>query len=228
MEENLHLISDLKNLPFGEDSKIYKSAYAYTTLMAYYKSACMEIRTKFDVMNEAFRIQLDRKPIVSIATRVKQPFSIKEKLERYGKPLSVESIHDNLNDVAGIRVVCSFLEDVYMLEKALLSQDDITLIQKKDYIKNPKPNGYRSLHLIVEVPIFLSDEKKMMRAEIQLRTIAMECWATLEHQINYKKDGVTDESIEQLRMCADMSTEIDTRMQKIWRDTCKLREEKDK
>lgn len=223
MEENLHLISELQNLPFGKDSQIYKSAYEYTTLMSYYKSACMEIRTKFDVMNEAFKIQLDRKPIVSIATRVKQPFSIKEKLERYGKPLSVESIQNNLNDVAGVRVVCSFLEDVYMLEKALISQDDIVLIQKKDYIKNPKENGYRSLHLIVEVPIFLCDQKKMMRVEIQLRTIAMECWATLEHQINYKKDGVTEQSIEELRRCADMSTEIDNRMEKIWRDACKRR-----
>lgn len=192
-------------------------AYEYENLMACYKSACMEITTKFNVMNEEFQLQYDRTPIVSLNSRIKKPYSIQEKLRRKGIPLSVENIEKNLNDVAGIRVVCSFAEDVYMLADAFLNQDDVVLIEKKDYIKNPKPNGYRSLHLIVETPIFLVKEKHMMRAEIQFRTIAMDCWATLEHQINYKKTGADSGDLEELRVCADMSAELDSRMEALWR-----------
>ncbi len=192
-------------------------AYEYENLMACYKSACMEITTKFNVMNEEFQLQYDRTPIVSLNSRIKKPYSIQEKLRRKGIPLSVENIEKHLNDVAGVRVVCSFAEDVYMLADAFLNQDDVILIEKKDYIQNPKPNGYRSLHLIVETPIFLVKEKHMMRAEIQFRTIAMDCWATLEHQINYKKSGADSEDLEELRVCADMSAEIDRRMEALWR-----------
>ena len=217
----LNKIGDMR---FDSGKNVLETAEEFSRLMAYYRSACMEIKTKFDVMNENFNLQLDRTPIVSISTRLKKPMSIKEKLERKGIPLTVKSVWENLNDVAGIRVVCSFLDDVYMLEKGLLSQDDIVLIEKKDYIKNPKENGYRSLHLIVEVPIFLCNEKKMMRAEIQLRTIAMECWATLEHQINYKKSGAADTEMEELRSCAELGTELDRRMGKLWHKMNKNRE----
>ena len=125
----------------------------------------------------------------------------------------MESIEQNLHDVAGIRVVCSFIEDVYMLADALLKQDDITLIEAKDYIKAPKANGYRSLHLIVAVPIFLQHEKRIMQAEIQLRTIAMDSWASLEHQLRYKKDIPLDEAAQwELRYCADLSAQLDERM----------------
>lgn len=130
-----------------------------------------------------------------------------------GHGLSVDSIEQNLHDVAGIRVVCSFVEGVYMLAEALLKQDDITLIEAKDYIKHPKANGYRSLHLIVAVPIFLQHEKRIMRAEIQLRTIAMDSWASLEHQLRYKKDIPFDEAAQwELRHCADLSAQLDERM----------------
>ena len=127
--------------------------------------------------------------------------------------MTAEAVEQNIYDVAGLRVICSFPEDVYILADALLSQDDITLIQKKDYIKNPKPNGYRSLHLIVEVPIFLAKEKKKMKVEIQLRTIAMDCWASLEHQLRYKKDlEFTEEMAQELATCASLSAELDKRM----------------
>ena len=182
-------------------------------LMSYYRCAMMEIETKFNVLNEEFSLQYDRNPINSVKTRLKSPRSIKEKLERKGYDFDISNIENNINDVAGVRVVCSFPDDVYLLANALLAQDDITLVEAKDYIKNPKPNGYRSLHLIVTVPIFLAREKKTMRVEIQLRTIAMDFWATLEHQLRYKKDlEITEKMEAELLMCAEISAELDNRM----------------
>lgn len=185
-------------------------------LMTYYRCAIMEIETKFKVLNEEYSLQHDRNPINSIKSRLKKIPSIIEKMERKGYEMSVDSIEENLNDVAGIRVVCSFEEDVYTLADALLRQDDITLIRKKDYIAEPKPNGYRSLHLIVSVPIFLDSEKRIMKVEIQLRTIAMDCWASLEHQLRYKKNNKTLEEIEEeLYECAKLSTDLDARMDQL-------------
>lgn len=187
--------------------------FEFRRLMSYYRCAIKEVETKFRVLDEENSLKNDRNPISVIKSRLKSLPSIIEKLERKGHDLSVESIEKNLNDVAGIRVICSFVDDVYKLAEALLKQDDITLIETKDYIKNPKPNGYRSLHLIIEVPIFLEKEKRMMKVEIQLRTIAMDCWATLEHQLSYKKDReMSDEMKEMLLRCAAISTELDHEM----------------
>ena len=188
----------------------------FETLMAYYRCAIMEIETKFNVLNEECSLLFDRNPISSIKSRLKRPISMKEKLERKGIPLSVEAVENNLNDVAGIRVICSFTEDVYALAEAFLKQDDITLVEVKDYIAKPKPNGYRSLHLIVIVPIFLAKEKRMMKAEIQLRTIPMDFWAILEHQLKYKKDiNFTEEMEAELLGCAEMASELDKRMNEL-------------
>lgn len=185
----------------------------FSKLMAYYRCAMMEVETKLNVLNQEFSLRYDRNPISSIRTRLKSPLSIRGKLERRGLEVSVESIEEHLNDVAGVRVVCSFPEDVRTLAKALLKQDDVILLEKKDYILNPKKNGYRSLHLIVAVPIFLAHEKRTMRVEIQLRTIAMDFWASLEHQLRYKKDvDFTDEMAKELKFCADLSAELDRRM----------------
>lgn len=185
----------------------------FSKLMAYYRCAIMEIETKFNVLNEEFSLRLDRNPINSIKSRLKSLPSIREKLMRRNIPVSVDAIEQNLNDVAGVRVICSFPDDVYVLADALLKQDDITLVERKDYIKNPKPNGYRSLHLIVTVPIFLAHEKRLMKVEIQLRTIAMDSWASLEHQLRYKKDYEFDEKMAQeLLRCAELSAELDSRM----------------
>ncbi len=188
----------------------------FRRLMTYYKCAIREIETKFDVLDDEYSLQNDRNPISGIKTRLKSISSIAEKLKRKHQPWTVESVEANLNDVAGVRVVCSFVQDVYTLAEALLKQDDITLIEKKDYIKHPKENGYRSLHLIVEVPIFLEKEKRPMRVEIQLRTIAMDCWASLEHQLRYKK-GVefNDEMQDALLECAKHSMELDTQMDQL-------------
>ena len=185
----------------------------YSKLMAYYRCAIMEVETKFNVLNEEFSLQYDRNPINGIKSRLKSIESIKEKLERKELPYTMQAIEENLNDVAGVRVVCSFTADVYLLAEALLKQDDIQLIEKKDYIANPKENGYRSLHLIVSVPIFLAHEKRIMKVEVQLRTIAMDSWASLEHQLRYKKDlEFTEEMVSELYRCAQLSSELDEKM----------------
>ena len=185
----------------------------YNKLMAYYRCAIMEVETKFNVLNEEFSLRYDRNPISGIKSRLKRLDSIKEKLERKDLPFTLDTVEEHIHDVAGVRVVCSFVDDVYLLADALLKQDDITLLEKKDYIANPKPNGYRSLHLIVTVPIFLEHEKRIMQVEIQLRTIAMDFWASLEHQLRYKKDvDFTEDMAKELFDCAELSAELDSRM----------------
>lgn len=188
----------------------------YNKLMAYYRCAIMEVETKFNVLNEEFSLRYDRNPINGIKSRLKRLDSIKEKLERKELPFTMDAVEEHIHDVAGVRVVCSFVDDVYLLADALLKQDDITLLEKKDYIANPKPNGYRSLHLIVTVPIFLEHEKRLMQVEIQLRTIAMDFWASLEHQLRYKKDfDFTEYMAKELQDCADLSAQLDARMDSL-------------
>ena len=195
---------------------IEKMVNEMRTLMVYYRCAIMEVETKLNVLNEEYSLKHDRNPINSVKTRLKSFVSIKEKMQRQGVRPTPDNIEKTLNDIAGVRVICSFLDDVYTVADALLKQDDVTLIKKKDYIQNPKPNGYRSLHLIVEVPIFLQNEKRMVKVEIQLRTIAMDFWASLEHQMRYKKDFVfTDEMAAELLECATLSATLDERMERL-------------
>ena len=198
-------------------SEIMEQTRPFAELMMRYKCAMLEVKTKFDVLNTQLSLENDRNPLESINCRIKTVASIIEKLDRKGFELTAESIEKNLNDVAGIRVICSFIEDIYLLADRLCSQDDIRLIERKDYIKNPKPNGYRSLHLIVEIPIFLMDEKKFMRVEVQFRTIAMDFWASLEHKLKYKKNIETDlqEISAELKTCAEEISRIDNKMQEI-------------
>lgn len=193
-----------------------RNTESYKQIMSYYHCAMLEVETKFRVLDHAFSLQHDRNPISSIKTRLKSPRSILEKMHRRGLEMSLQTLEREIHDVAGVRVVCSFPEDVYLLADALLSQDDVTLIEKKDYIESPKPNGYRSLHLIIAVPIFLAHEKRLMKVEIQLRTIAMDFWAELEHQLRYKKDVVfTDEMATELSECARISAALDHRMEAL-------------
>lgn len=193
--------------------EVQQRSHSFISLMSYYKCAMMEVETKLKVLNEEFSLRFDRNPISSIQTRLKSPVSIEEKLASKNLPMTIQSIEKNLNDIAGVRVICSFLDDIYLLAECLLGQDDITLIEQKGYIAHPKPNGYRSLHLIVQIPIYLQAGKRNMRVEIQLRTIAMDCWATLEHQLRYKKD-ITDTTqiTTELQYCALLSAELDARM----------------
>lgn len=199
-----------------EQVEALKQAKPFVELMMYNRCAIREIETKLRVLDEEFSILADRNPIQTIKSRVKKPISIIEKLQRRGYEVTVENMREHLTDIAGVRVICSFVEDIYKLSELLLSQDDIILVEVKDYIKNPKPNGYRSLHLILEIPIFLSHEKKHMRVEVQFRTIAMDFWASLEHQLKYKKKIENPEKIaNELKYCADVITEVDMRMQDI-------------
>ncbi len=196
----------------------------FRELMMYYECAMLEVKTKLDVLNKELSLKKSRNPFENIKCRIKTPESIVEKLIRRGIEFSVDNIEKELNDIAGIRVICSFPDDIYELIDYLLEQDDIRLITIKDYIKNPKPNGYRSVHLIIEVPIFLTDMKKPMRVEVQFRTIAMDFWASLEHKLKYKKNIKKAEDIsEQLFYCAELISQLDARMQQI-RDKIEMNE----
>lgn len=217
-------IEQILNMEHPEE--ILEQARPFMELMMQYKCAMLEVKTKLEVLNEEMSLKEKRNPFESIKSRLKQPASIVEKLRRYGCPISVRSIEENLHDVAGIRVICSFPDDIYSLAEKLSQQDDIRVVQRKDYIANPKENGYRSLHLVVEVPIFLSDRKKYVKVEVQFRTIAMDFWASLEHKVRYKKNIKNSADIyRDLRLCADSIASADMMMQNI-RDRIMNEEEK--
>ena len=217
----IHNIMELTDTEMSETEflrSVENNMVPMQQFFTYYKCAIMEIETKFRVLNEQFSINGESNPIEFIQSRIKSYGSIFRKIITKHIPRNVEAIEKNISDIAGIRVVCSFVQDIYRLADCFLQQDDIFLVEKKDYIKNPKPNGYRSLHLIVEVPIFLENEKRLVKAEVQLRTIAMDFWASLEHKLRYKKDlppYKLDLLTDDLKKCADQSAEWDSRMQNI-------------
>jgi putative GTP pyrophosphokinase len=216
MSEQLKVIQDkkldLSNIP----SEFTEGSHLYEELMMMYRGATREIQTKLEVLNDEFSIRYKRNPISFIKTRIKSPESILKKLKAKGYEISLESIVTNLHDVAGIRVICAFIDDIYDVARMLTSQDDITVLATKDYIQFPKENGYRSLHLIIEVPVFFSDRKQPMQVEVQIRTIAMDFWASLDHQLRYKKDTEHHEAIqEDLKECAEIIAATDMRMQVI-------------
>lgn len=203
-------------LDSAETRELLEKTRPYMEMMMQYNAALREIRTKFEVLDDEFSVRYNRNPVETIKTRVKKPLSIHEKLRRKGLSMSVESIRSGITDVAGIRVICSFVEDIYALSDMLLQQDDVRLLRRKDYIAKPKENGYRSLHLIVEVPIFLTDRKEYIPVEVQLRTIAMDFWASLEHKLKYKKDIREAEAIAaELAVCAEQVASLDLHMQQI-------------
>ena len=194
---------------FGEFNK-----FRYFMMM--YNCAIKEVQTKFEILNDELSTMHNRNPIEMIKSRIKSPESIIEKLYRKDFPISMESVLENINDVAGIRVICSFIDDIYEVAHMLSIQDDVKVIEVKDYIKNPKENGYRSYHMIVEVPVFFTNRKQFMRVEVQLRTIAMDFWASLEHKMKYKKDiDNADEIFNALKLCADIIAKTDNKMQNI-------------
>lgn len=215
-------------LASGNPEEFIESAYRFRKLMMQYQCAMLEVQTKFEVLNNELSLNSEDNPIESIACRLKKPASIIEKLRRKGLDISISSIEQNLRDVAGIRIICSFPQDIYRLSEKICSQDDIRLIEKKDYIQNPKENGYRSLHLILEVPVFFADEKKWLPVEVQFRTIAMDFWASIEHKMRYKKKidhpaaGLLS---QELRRCADGIHAMDLRMQAISEQIAAWREE---
>lgn len=191
----------------------------FNDLMMMYRCAIREVQTKLEVLNDEFSVENKRNPISFIKTRIKSPQSIYNKLKKLGYDFTAENIQEQLNDVAGVRVVCAFIDDIYTIANLVAEQDDINVIKIKDYIKNPKTNGYRSYHMIVEIPVFFSKGKTPMRVEIQIRTNGMDFWATLEHQLRYKK-GIEDlpgydEISQELLLSAKAVIETENEMQRI-------------
>ena len=187
-------------------------------MFADYECAAMEIETKFKVLNLQFSSDSNRNPIETIKTRIKTMPSILRKLQRRNLPITIEAIEENLHDIAGVRVICSFIDDIYKLADYISEQDDVEVIERKDYISKPKEGGYRSLHLIIRTPIFTQKGKKLVDVEVQIRTIAMDFWASLEHKLRYKKQidpDLLSQLSEELRICSKISDELDRTMQSV-------------
>ena len=203
-------------LPGDENNLFEGSKEEFSHMMMMYNGAIREMKTKLQVLNDELSMTRNRNPIEFIETRIKSPDSIATKLKKKGVPLTVDNVREHLNDVAGVRVICAFLDDIYQVARMLEEQDDVEIIKTKDYIKKPKKNGYRSLHLIATVPVFFSSGKENIRVEIQIRTIAMDFWASLEHSVKYKRSVRDAEDIVyELRACADVINRTDVHMQSI-------------
>jgi len=212
LDQSIVQVPDLVQIP----EEMHEMAQRFQEAMMMYTCAIREVKTKLEVLNDELSVKNRRNPIEVIKSRVKKPQSIVEKLKRRGLSLTLESIVNNLDDVAGIRVICAFLDDIYEVANMLTRQDDVKLIAIKDYIKKPKENGYRSYHLIIEIPVFFSEKKQPMRVEVQIRTIAMDFWASLDHQLKYKKEFIDSDDVErQLRECADVIANTDQQMLNI-------------
>ena len=194
-------------------AKVINTALEFQQLLMLYESGIKQITTKFEILEDEFESKHQRNPISTISSRIKDPLSIAEKLQRKGLDLTIDNMVNRLHDIAGIRVTCPFVSDVYHVMQMLLNQEDIKLIKMKDYIKEPKSNGYRSLHVIVKVGVYFSDQKREIPVEIQIRTIAMDFWASLEHKIYYKFEGHAPEYISHdLQECSKIVSELDERM----------------
>lgn len=199
-----------------DPNQILNTAMEFQQLLMLYESGIKQITTKFEILMDEFQSKQQRNPISSISSRIKEPMSIAEKLQRKGLPITIDNMVNKLYDIAGIRVTCPFISDVYHVTQMLLNQGDIELIEMKDYIRNPKKSGYRSLHVIVKVAVYFSDQKREIPVEIQIRTIAMDFWASLEHQLHYKKDyPMPDNIATELRAIADNIEANDVRMQNL-------------
>ena len=200
------------------DADILDMLEDFMNMRQVYGAAIKEVRTKLEILDEEFSVQYDHNPIHHIEYRLKRPASIADKLIKKGKEVSTASMRENLTDVAGVRVICNYIEDIYRIADLLVNQNDITLVRTRDYIAHPKENGYRSLHLIVKIPVFLSRGVELVPVEIQIRTIAMDFWASLEHQLRYKtRTRVPERLRTQLSECADAIADLDQRMQDIYR-----------
>lgn len=204
----------MNNLALSGD--FYKMAFQFQQIMMVYESAIKQIETKLDILNKESSVNRTRNPISTVKSRLKSPESIAKKLEKKGFEVSFDSMMRNLNDIAGVRVICPYISDIYTVRDMLLKQPDLKLIVQNDYIENPKESGYRSLHLVMETPVYLSKTEHHVRVEIQLRTIAMDFWASLEHQLHYKNDAEVPDSIRrELFRVAETIAMTDREMEEI-------------
>ncbi|HNX64456.1 MAG TPA: GTP pyrophosphokinase family protein [Oscillospiraceae bacterium] len=218
MQFDLERASDLLSTEEGQffAENINNLAQQLTEILNIYESATKQIVTKLEILDSEFQARNKRNPIHQIQRRVKSTTSIIEKILRKGFELDLDSIRGNLNDIAGIRVICSYIDDIYTVYEMLSRQSDLEVIKIVDYIKNPKSNGYRSLHIVLKVPVFFSDRVEKVKVEVQIRTIAMDFWASLEHSLRYKADGYIPPDISnELKDCADIISMTDLRMQNI-------------
>lgn len=201
-----------------DESVFEELRFDYMQIRGVYQAAIREIDARLKTLDSEFSYRHRHNPIHHIESRVKSLPSIVKKLRSLGIPVSIINAKKNLHDIAGVRVVCRYVDDIYRIANLLLSQDDVLLIQEKDYIKNPKENGYRSLHIVVDVPVYMIEGRLFTPVEIQIRTVAMDFWATLEHGIRYKaSEEVPDSIVHELRECADVITDTDYRMQRIFK-----------
>ena len=191
----------------------------YREMMQLYSAAVREVRTKVEILDEEFRTRYARNPIHHIDSRLKSPQSMMKKLARKGLPQTLEAAEANLYDIAGVRIVCNYLDDIYHIADLLQRQRDVELVKRRDYIESPKESGYRSLHLVIRIPVFLSSHTELVPVEIQIRTIAMDFWASLEHQLRYKSNHETTQQLRRrLQHCAEASAALDREMQDIYRE----------
>ena len=196
--------------------------------MMSHKFALEEINTKINILKEEFQYVHDYNPIEHVKSRIKSPESIFKKLQRKKLEISLESIKQNIRDIAGVRITCSFISDIYKIKSMLEGQKDITVLECKDYIQHPKPNGYQSLHLIVQIPIFMSDREELVPVEIQIRTIAMDFWASLEHKIYYKYNKeIPQRIVNELKEAADTASRLDRKMENIHEEVIGLKQLED-
>lgn len=196
-----------------------------TRSMLLYKFALDEISTKVSILQEEFQLIHEYNPIEHVNTRVKSPKSIFKKLHKRNLPLSLQSIQENIHDIAGIRIICSFVSDIYRISNMIQSQEDIEVIEIKDYIENPKPNGYQSLHIIMKIPVFMTYGEEHVFVEMQIRTIAMDFWASLEHKIYYKYNKkVPTRLTDELKQAAHAAAHLDRKMEKLNKEITLLKE----
>ncbi|TFE25030.1 GTP pyrophosphokinase family protein [Cohnella luojiensis] len=199
-----------------------------TRFMMMYKFALDSLETKMDILKEEFQFLHDYNPIEHTKSRLKSPESILSKINRKGCDISFPSIKSHIKDIAGLRITCSFVTDIYRISEMLRSQSDLTIVETKDYIKKPKPNGYQSLHMIVEVPVYMSDRHENVCVEVQIRTIAMDFWASLEHKIYYKyTEGVPPRLLQELKEAADSAAALDKQMERLHNEISEIKENKD-
>ncbi len=217
MDEQSFIIDTIEKVVPNHHEQVMSAFYEFLELEHLYESAAETVKTQLNIYDNEFSIKFQRNPIHGIESRIKSPQSIIEKLNRKGCPLSAASARENLTDIAGIRVVCYYVDDIYAIAEMLSLREDVHIVKVKDYIRNPKPSGYRSMHLILMVPVYLSTSRKEVPVELQIRTIGMDFWASLEHQLRYKTNAkVPEEMSRELQELSHSISDMDNRMQEFY------------